>query len=210
MIFLLLLCAIENHYNLGERKWNITGSLATGLQQAASLPQRKIMLTVAFKDEFMKGRPCFGWETRSISFSPMFCCRWASVSLYLQSGPAPFPLLITSRARHSRWGNHQGGGSALWCQKETSHPFCPASVKCREYTKGTPLLVHDSTVVPLHSLPRRDAHATVPPPCPKQGMACSQPLKTIKYAQKKPEAQLVPLHHSPFLNPLTSKVKILL
>lgn len=95
-------------------------------------------------------------------------------------------------------------------ERDRGHPICPASVKCREYTEGTQLLAHGSTVAPLHPLPKRGTHATVPPSCPKQGTARSQPLETIKHAQKKTEAQLVLLHHSPFLNPPSSKFKILL
>lgn len=175
----MLLCAIENHYNLGERRWNVSGSLATCLQQASSWPQTKILLMVALKNEFMKCSSCFRCETHSISFFPMFCCRWASVFPYLQSGPALFPLLITSQAQEA--GRPPG---SLICPLvsagDRGHPICPTSVKCREYTEGTPILVHDSTVAPLHSLPRRDAHATVPPSCLKQGTPCSQPLETIK------------------------------
>ena len=83
------------------------------------------------------------------------------------------------------------------------HPLCPAC-EMQGTHWGNP------TVVPSHSLPRRDAHATVPPSCPKQGTACSQPLETITYTQKETEAQPVPLCHSPFLNPLASTFKILL
>lgn len=46
MVFASLLHAIENHYNLGERRQNVTGSLATCLEQASWWPQRKILLMV--------------------------------------------------------------------------------------------------------------------------------------------------------------------
>jgi len=94
---------------------------------------------VVLKDEFMKGRPCLGHETHGISFSPKSCCSGASVSSRLQSGPTFFLLLITSCARHSRWGDCWGAGSALLCQRETEATPSVLPVRCREHTEGTPL-----------------------------------------------------------------------
>lgn len=143
-----------------------------------------------------------------ISFFPVFWCRWASVPPYLQSGLAPFPFL-SPRTRHSRQGNPRGAGSAPRCQRETRppHPSCPCDM---QNTLRQPHRWHHAAAAPLHSLPRRNACAMAPPSLLKQSTGHSQPLQTIKCAQRKTEAQLAPLCHSPFLKPLASTFRLLL
>lgn len=57
---------------------------------------------------------------------PLFWCHWATVSPYLWSGPAAFPLTSPEKP-DSRWGNHGDVDLHYNVRGRQRTPHCPAS-----------------------------------------------------------------------------------
>lgn len=114
---------------------------------------------------------------------PLFWCHWATVSPYLWSGPATFPL-TSPETPDSRWGNRGDVDlhynvrgrqrtphlSSLWNTRNT--------LRQRHYWELT-------APWPLRAPFQGEMPKTCPPILPKASKMCSQPLDNGKHAQKK-------------------------
>lgn len=123
--------------------------------------------------------------------------------------PGTFPLLVTSHQTQQA-----GKPAGSWIcptvsEGDRGHLSHPARVTCRTHW-GNPI-AGITLLQPLCTRCPGETPVPWPPPShPKQSTGHSQPLQTIKCAQRKTEAQLAPLCHSPFLKPLASTFKLLL
>lgn len=112
---------------------------------------------------------------------PLFWCHWATVSPYLWSGPAAFPL-TSPETPDNRWGNHGDVDLPYDVRGRQRTPHLSRN------TGNTLSQCHYWEVTALWPL-RAPLQGQMPKACPsilpKASIMCSQPLDNGKHAQKK-------------------------